>query len=105
MAIITLGCSSRKIEENKTNNVKQDKLIVYGSLDCPHCVVFTESLDSAGIKYIFCEVDKDKALFNEMYQKIQKIKYLGNVSYPVIDINGKVLVNPEFNEIVDLIRR
>lgn len=100
---IIISCSPKKAEQDNNLTGQQEDVVVYGSKDCIHCMVFTRSLDSAGVAYRFCEVDKDKSLFNEMYQKIQKINYPGYVEYPVVDINGKILVSPEFREIAALL--
>ncbi|HLF34300.1 MAG TPA: glutaredoxin domain-containing protein [Cyclobacteriaceae bacterium] len=103
MLCIAIGCSSGK-NENKDNRLEKPySVIVYGSRDCLHCAVFVKSLDSAGINYRFCEVDKDKSLFNEMYRKIREINYPGYVVYPVVDVNGKILVNPEFKDIAGIL--
>ena len=101
--IIIISCSSKKTGQDHNATGNPDAVVVYGSRDCIHCVVFTRSLDSAGIQYRFYEVDKDKSLFNEMYQKIQKIKYQGYVEYPVVEVNGRILVSPEFREIAVLL--
>ena len=99
VCIIMISCSTKKPEQSNNLTGSLEVIVVYGSKDCIHCMAFTRSLDSAGVDYKFCEVDKDKSLFNEMYQKIQKINYQGYVEYPVVDVNGKILVSPEFGEI------
>jgi glutaredoxin len=84
------------METTKSN--PKNEIIVYGSKNCIHCIKFLSSLDSAGIKYKFRDVEQDKNLFNEMYQKIQKANIKGFISYPVLDIEGKILVNPDFKQ-------
>ena len=76
---------------------ENDEVIVYGSRTCPHCMVFIRKLDDKGIRYVFREVDNDDNNFREMYDKIKSINFKGYVNYPVIDVGGEILVNPEFD--------
>ncbi len=102
--LFSFGCTTggQENSEEKTStgtSLKQaDEVIVYGNHTCPHCVAFTNKLKDNGIKYIFKEVDKRDENFKEMYEKVQSAEYQGYIQYPVVDINGKILVSPEYDE-------
>ena len=88
-----------------TNNssVKQTKdIIVYGSNNCDHCVDFKAQLDSVGFTYDFRDVEFNDAVANEMYNKVQAAKIQGRINYPVIDVDGKIMVAPSLSEVLGL---
>jgi glutaredoxin len=91
-------------ESIEPGNVQSRKIIIYGSKECDHCLHFIASLDSAGIKYDFRDVEKDKKLFNEMLIKIQQADIKGYVSYPVLDVEGKIMVRPVFKDLAELLK-
>jgi glutaredoxin len=102
LLLFSISCNPAEKSEQEQN--KQDheisekkEVIVYGSRTCPHCMVFIRKLDEAGIKYIFMEVDNDDANFREMYDKIKSVNFKGYVNYPVIDVGGEIMVNPDFD--------
>jgi len=108
-----LGCSekkeknvnssrdSTKTEDEFSQQGKQKQIIVYGSMDCDHCLTFIRKLDSRGIEYEFRDVDESDTYFLELRQKIASINYTGYVQFPVLDIEGSILVNPDFKEALD----
>ena len=76
----------------------QKNIIVYGSDLCVHCQIFRRKLESRGIEYTFLDVDKNDKYFLELQEKIKKSGFKGYVQYPVLDIEGQILVYPEFSE-------
>ena len=80
------------------------QMIVYGSPDCIHCIHFINELDSAGLKYDFRAVTSDTAMFNEMMRKIRTADIKGYISYPVVDIKGKILVRPSLNDLMKYLK-
>jgi len=89
---------SAKITQDEKQRGPQKMIIVYGSMHCDHCLAFRRKLDSRGLEYTFNDVDNSDELFKEMQVKIQSINYTGYVNFPIVDIGGKILVNPKFNE-------
>jgi hypothetical protein len=55
------------------------------------------------VKYIFKDVEANEQYYNELVQKIQLANYKGYVSFPVLDIDGKLYVKPEFDEFMKII--
>ena len=89
--------------ENNQSSIKQTKeIIVYGSNNCDHCVDFKAQLDSIGFAYDFRDVEFDDAMNNELYRKVQEANIMGRINYPVIDIEGKIMVAPTLNEVIGL---
>ena len=76
----------------------QKSIIVYGSMHCDHCLAFRRKLDARGIEYTFNDVDTSDELFKEMQAKIESINYAGYVQFPIVDVGGKIFVNPKYNE-------
>jgi glutaredoxin len=76
--------------------VTQKTIIVYGSDECQHCVDFKKQLDDAGLEYTFHDLEKDQSKVNEMLTKVQRTGYRGNISYPVVDVGGQIVISPRF---------
>ena len=93
------GSTKETPEEKSKLRGPQKNIIVYGSMECNHCHQFRRKLESKGITYEFRDVDENDAYFIELQNLIKSIKYSGYVSYPVIDIEGEVLVNPVFSDV------
>jgi len=93
--------TSGTIDDKTRPRGTQKKVIVYGSMECNHCHEFRRKLESKGIIYEFRDVDENDAFFIELQNLIRSINYKGYVSYPVIDIEGDVYVNPDFREVED----
>ena len=106
-ALVLLSfCQTKKpsidTSQNITPTVKKE-ITIYGSENCDHCIDFRKQVDSLGIAYIFKDVEADEALFNELSMKIQQANYGGYVSFPVIDIDNKIYVKPEFDQFLRLV--
>jgi glutaredoxin len=93
------GNASGEIENKSKSKGQQKKIIVYGSMECNHCHEFRRKLESKGISYEFRDVDENDAYFIELQNLIRSINFKGYVSYPVINIEGEVFVNPDFRDV------
>tara|TARA_R110002111_G_scaffold43616_1_gene79693 strand:+ start:2228 stop:2548 length:321 start_codon:yes stop_codon:yes gene_type:complete len=80
--VISLGC------KHQAGN----KIVIYGSEKCNHCIQLKDDLDSAGMQYTFYDLDVNREKELEMIDKLKKYKIRGNVSIPVLDLNGKQLI-------------
>ena len=87
------------IENESKPSVPQKNIIIYGSMECNNCHDFRRKLESKGISYEFRDVDENDSYFSELQKLIRSINYQGYVSYPVIDIEWEIYVNPEFREV------
>lgn len=92
----TSGKQKESADQSTEGGYAANKIIVYGSKTCPHCVAFLKKMDEAGISYNFREVDNNDDNFKEMLAKIHKINYGGYIQYPVLDVNGEIMIAPEF---------
>jgi len=77
-------------------------IIVYGSNNCDHCLDFKAQLDSIGFSYDFRDVEFNDAMNREMYYKVQRARIVGRINYPVIDVEGKIMVAPKLSEVIGL---
>lgn len=81
---------------------EQKTLILYGSSDCDHCIVFKAKLDSAEIAYEFKDLKIEEKRYDiELLEKIKAANYKGYVHFPVADIEGKIIVKPELEEVME----
>lgn len=104
--LFLFDCNPKKSNaEHSSGTAGTAQLIVYGSPDCPHCQNFIHSLDSAGILYDFRAVSEDSTLFHEMMQKIRKANIKGYISYPVVDVNGHILVHPPIKDLMPYLQQ
>lgn len=78
-------------------------ITVYGSENCDHCIDFRKKVDSVGVKYTFKDVEASEQFYNELTQKIQQAQYKGYVSFPVLEIDGKLYVKPELDEFMKIV--
>lgn len=62
------------------------QVTVYSTPTCPHCVRAKQFLDASGIAYTSHDVGVDEAKAKEMVEKS------GQMSVPVIEIDGKIIV-------------
>jgi glutaredoxin len=75
-------------------------IIMYGSKNCGLCTAMQRNLDAEKIPYQFLDVKEDAAKNSEMWAKIFKAHgRLNSVRFPVMDINGEILVSPKFEDV------
>ena len=93
------SCNTKKKSIDTSGNITpkvQKNIIVYGSESCDHCIEFRKKLDKEGLKYTFKDVEANERLFEEMMTKIRTVNYHGYIGFPVIDVEGKIFVRPDF---------
>lgn len=99
LSLAVLSCSPSGKDENtsaaSSAPASQKQMLVYGSNECDHCINFKKKMDSLGIKYTFFDVNVDESKANEMLAKLQQARFVGNITLPVVDIEGRVMVNPD----------
>ncbi len=100
MLLVSIGCETKKPE-----TTSQKEMIVYGSNTCDHCISFKQKMDSLGIKYTFYDVQEDQTKAQEMLDKLEKVNFIGNIAFPVVDIEGRVMVSPEIPMVVGLVKK
>jgi len=99
-------CDSKKEKIDTSDNITpiiEKKITIYGSENCDHCIEFREKADSLKIKYVFKDAEKHEAYYNELVRKIQAAGIPGYISFPVIEIDEKLYIRPEFNKFLSLI--
>jgi glutaredoxin len=105
LSLAIVACSGPKEQKKGIVNSKpQISIIVYGDATCDHCVDLMAQLDSHNVKYTFHDVQRTQALANEMIVKLQAKNYRGNISLPVIDVGGELLVSPSLEEVLAVMK-
>ena len=69
------------------------KIKIYSTLACPYCVTLKEFLKEKNIEFEDVNVGQDAQAREEMISKS------GQMGVPVIDINGKIIVGFDKEEI------
>ncbi|MCB1189882.1 MAG: hypothetical protein H7A23_18420 [Leptospiraceae bacterium] len=81
----------------------QSPVLIYGSESCKLTRNFRKQLDQNKTNYTFFDVEKDTNKQTEMFSKVNTYyPDLAVIMYPVVDVNGSILVSPnisEFNKI------
>jgi len=103
LVLFNMQCS-KSPKEQTAESKKTHEIVIYGSMTCDHCIDFLKSADSISVKYTFKDVETNDAYYNELVKKIQDANYQGYVSFPVIEVDGSIHVNPEFKAFQALIR-
>lgn len=73
------------------------KVIIYGTLTCPNCYKAKDFFDSKNISYEYIDVMEDKEKAIEMVKKTKQMHV------PVIEIDGKVIIGFNIDEINNLL--
>lgn len=73
--------------------MKQHKVKVYSTLSCPWCHKTKEFLKAKGVKFEDINVGSNQKAANEMVEKS------GQMGVPVIDIDGKIIVGFDKEEL------
>ena len=106
LIILLIACENRQKAIDTSGSKTQPapkSIIVYGSESCDHCMEFRQKADSLKIKYLFKDCEADERNYNELALKIQQANLPGYISFPVVDINGKLYIRPEFDQFLKLI--
>ncbi len=86
----------------QTGSKQTRSIIVYGSDNCHHCVEFKVKLDSLGFTYDFRDVEFNQMMNDEMVSKVRASGEMGGFKYPVVDIEGDILIAPEIQAVLDI---
>lgn len=100
MSLFCIYSCHSKNQETAAND-QQKHIIVYGSNTCPHCINFKAKLDSVGLTYTFKDVYAENENNDaEMLEKLQQAGFNRYVKLPVVDIEGKIMMRPELQELL-----
>jgi glutaredoxin len=98
--IITIGkvgfgqVINPNLDDTLTTQKKLQKMIVYGSDTCHYCIDTKTYLKEKKIDFTYYDVDINLTRQREMVIKLQKANIsLDNLSLPVVDLNGKFIMN------------
>lgn len=102
LLIITIGkvgfgqVVNSNLDDTLTTQKKLQKMIVYGSDTCHYCIDTKTYLKEKKIDFTYYDVDINLTRQREMVIKLQKANIsLDNLSLPVVDLNGTLIMNGE----------
>ena len=97
LVVFTLSLTFAQSKNMKTAAHKTEatsKIIVYGSDTCHFCIDTKSYLKKNNIAFLYYDIDQDKAKELEMVTKLRRKNIpLNNLSLPVVDIKGSILIN------------
>lgn len=108
LLLILFSCESKQKTIDTSGNISPvvpKNVIVYGSENCDDCHEFRQKADALNIKYLFKDCEADERNYNELALKIQQANLPGYISFPVVEINGKLYIKPEFDQFLALIEK
>ncbi len=89
--------SSTESSKNKGEAVAEPpSIVIYGSNTCDHCIDFKVKLDSVGLEYSFNDVEVNEEQALVLTQLLQDANYQGGVNFPVVFLNSRLLIAPDF---------
>ena len=93
------------IPAGKLHAEGQPVITMYGSDQCGFCQAMKRNLDAEKVAYTFYDINKEKDKGSEMWKKLYAAypSRKGGVTFPVMDINGKILISPKFEEVKSLL--
>lgn len=97
---MVFGCNQKRKSIDTSGNItpKVAKMItIYGSENCDHCIDFRRKVDSLGVKYTFKDAEANEDYYREMVLKVQQKDSNSDISFPVVEINDEILVQPELD--------
>jgi len=87
-------------EFRQKNSPYKHPVHFYGSPYCGHCLHFSRNMQKEGIPFIFHNVKASDKANEEMWNLVHSVDSGANsVRFPVLNVNGKVLVSPEYKEL------
>lgn len=108
LIVSVLSCENRKKRIDTSANITPEvthSVTIYGSENCDHCIEFRSKMDSAKLGYEFKDAEANERYYSELILKMQQANSNGYISFPVLDIDGKIYVRPEFADIVQLLKQ
>ncbi len=102
------GCENKNRNIDTSRNftpVVEKKITLFGSENCDHCIAFRKKMDSVNIKYEFKDAEAHEKYYQELLLKIQQANFKGYVSFPVLEVDNKIYVRPDFSEFMKLLSK
>ena len=106
LILMMISCESKRKSIDTSQNISlkvQKEVIIYGSENCEHCIAFRKAMDEAKFTYEFKDAEASERIYQELQMKIQEANYKGYIAFPVLDIEGRLYVKPEFHTIKSLL--
>lgn len=106
--VVVIACESKRKSIDTSGNTTPKvakEITIYGSENCDHCIEFREKLDSLNLTYAFKDAEANEKFYQELLLKIQQANFKGYVSFPVLEINDKIYVKPEFSEFLQVLSK
>lgn len=93
LMFLIFGMFAANAQQNKTKPVV-NKVIIYGSNECHHCMDTKVFLTQNNISFEFFDIDKNPEALKEMLLKLKNANIsTQNLGIPVVDKNGIIFTN------------
>ena len=101
--LIRCESAPRKVLNNEKiiTQTIQKSIVVYGSLQCHHCINFKSKLDSIGLEYTFHDIDISDKYALEMVEIVKASGRTQGFSIPVVVVNDKeIFIAPHISKVL-----
>ncbi len=93
LLFLIFGFFSANAQQKNTKPVV-NKVIIYGSDECHHCIDTKAFLTQNNFSFEFFDIDKNPEALKEMLTKLRNAKIsTQNLGIPVVDKNGVIYMN------------
>ena len=106
LIVVTIGCESKRKSIDTSGNLTPGvvkKITLFGSENCDHCIAFRKKMDSVNLKYEFKDTEANEQYYKDLLFKIKQANFKGYVSFPVLEVNDKIYVKPEFENFIKIV--
>jgi len=104
--VFLYNCEGKRKSIDTSGNITpviKKEITIYGSENCDHCIDFRKKMDSVKLEYTFKDTEVNEKYYQELLLKIQQAQFKGYVSFPVLDVNDKIYVHPEFSDFIKIL--
>ena len=102
--ILFTGLAIALLQFCGTSSNPQKEIFIYGSSQCSHCTDLTSALDSEGYLYTFNDVYMNDPLTIEMVDTVRGTGFQGQISFPVVFVDGELMIAPKHEVLFDLLK-
>ncbi len=82
-----------------SHTAPSSEIIVYGNDKCGYCKETIKWLEHQNIPFIYRDVETYETNQEEMFSKLKKGGFTSAALFPVLDVNGQILMKPKFDDI------
>jgi len=84
---------------NAQADISTPDIIIYGNEKCEYCKEIIDQLSEQKIPFTYLDVEKYGTYQEEMFKKLISAGFTTTAIFPVVDVNGQILMKPKLGDI------